>query len=106
MSLIKRSRTYKKPKGLTMTTKQRAVFVGCFIVFIQALIVPLTNGTEQMSDEHITGRLQRFERLTDKEREALLRDIGQNLHEAQGILLTALDSGSEDARFYAAYLLG
>lgn len=89
-----------------MTTRQRTVFMSCFIVFIQALIAPLTNGTEQMSDEHITGRLQRFERLTDKERETLLRDIGQNLRQAQGILLTALDSGSEDAKFYAAYLLG
>ncbi len=89
-----------------MTTRERAVLVGCFIVFIQAFIAPLTNGTEQISDEQITGRLQKFERLTDKERETLLQDIGQNLRQTQETLLIALDSESKDARFYAAYLLG
>ena len=82
------------------------MLAGLVLLSAPVLGTATVNGADLTNSQNILGQFQKLEKLTEKERDALLREADRNLHQLEEALLTKLVSENQDVRFYAAYLLG
>jgi len=76
------------------------------ILLVQMFLIPSVGRTHETNTCDIIGKLERMGNLTENERANLVRTNYNQLRQLREMLVAKFDSGDENEKSYAAYLLG
>ena len=76
------------------------------ILFVLICLMPAVGRTQEATTSDLIGKLERLGNLTEKQRADLVRTNYSNLSRIRETLMAKFDSGDENEKSYAAYLLG
>ena len=83
------------------------ILSGIILIVVGRAILPAANLDQALKPEdNAIEALRSMEKMSDAERESLLKVLEQRWQTLQGVLLTNLNGANDDINFSSAYLLG